>query len=500
MLKHSPHGRIIGVSEKRVGGGAWQSGAPALPAVTPGVALCARRLGSAEGTAARRQPKPPLEGAHNLTEWSAKRKVPSALGDKSPKPPVDHVPMIHFLKRRCVVVFAAVRVQKINGLRGMQSIENHGRRLDPASAARVDPAKTSDNLAWSCSDDPLAVVDAFKRRKSETGAKEYRGSPLGLHVLCVVSPEWLQAAGDLHDPGNDRNQRLFQAARDWGDQTFGPGAVVAARMDMDESGGGVVDLVIVPVHEVKQRGKVKNQISVNKAYEAAFGGGRVFSKMQDSWAGFAAAHLDSAIERGKPKAETGRDHVHADIYRPIVQEAERQAEAIKRQAVEQWSDVSDWPWRDREKVVAVAREVGAKEGAAVVRSKAVVALKAAREKAEKEKIEAIEKKDKEWSAKVSAVKSEVESVRVNLGTVSEERDVLALEVDALRSENERLKIEVSGLKRTVSRAVELLSQIAKSAPEPVKKVIARFLKPVPEDSLSSSPTAPAVPVEKTPVP
>jgi hypothetical protein len=397
--------------------------------------------------------------------------------------------------------FAAVRVQKIMGLRGMQSIENHGRRLDPASAARVDPAKTADNLAWSCADDPLAVVGAFKRRKSETGAKEYRGSPLGLHVLCVVSPEWLRAAGDLHDPGNDRNKRLFQAARDWGDQTFGPGAVVAARMDMDEAGGGVVDLVIVPVAEVKQRGKAKNQISVNKAYEAAFGGGRVFSKMQDSWAGFAKAHLDSAIERGKPRAETGRDHVHADIYRPMVQEAERRAEAIKRQAVERWSDVSDWPWRDRARVVELAREVGAKEGAAAMKAKAVVTIRKQKEKAEKEEIEALENKDKEWSVKVSAVESEVESVRVNLGAVSEDRDALALEVDVLRSENERLKIEVSGLKRTVSRAVELLSKIAKVAPEPVRKVIARFFEP--ERGKDSSPSSPQAPVQhgkNTPVP
>ena len=397
------------------------------------------------------------------------------------------------------MVFAAVRVQKINGLRGMQSIENHGRRLDVASSARVDQSRTKDNLAWSCANDPLAVVDAFKHRKAETGAREYRGSPLGLHVLCVVSPEWCAAAGDLHDPGNDRNKRLFDAARAWGDKTFGPGAVVAVRMDMDEAGGGVVDLVIVPVAEVKQRGKVKNQISVNKAYEAAFGGGRVFSKMQDSWAGFAKAHLDSAIERGKPKAETGREHVHADIYRPIVQEAERQADAIKRQAVEQWSDVSDWPWRDRARVVEIAREVGAKEGAAVVRRKALAALSAVKAKAEKEKTEAVETKDKEWSAKVSVVKSEVESVRVNLGTVSEERDILALEVDALRSENERLKIEVSGLKRTVSRAVELLSKIAKSAPEPVKKLISGFFKPERGDSSPSSPPAPASPMGSTPV-
>ena len=372
--------------------------------------------------------------------------------------------------------FAAVRVQKIMGLRGMQSIENHGRRLDPASAARVDRSRSKDNLAWSCVDDPLAVVDAFRHRKADTGAKEYRGSPLGLHVLCVVSPEWIAAAGDPHDPGNDRNKRLFQAARDWGDKTFGPGAVVAARMDMDEAGGGVVDLVIVPVHEVKQRGKVKNQISVNKAYEAAFGGGRVFSKMQDSWAGFAKAHLDSEIQRGRSKALTGREHVHADIYRPMVQEAQREAEAIKRRAVEQWSDVSDWPWRDRAKVVKLAREVGVKEGASAMKKKAVVAIRRQKEKAEKEKIDALESKDKEWSVKVSAVQSEVDRVRVHLGTLAEERDALAVEIDALRSKVEGLETEVSLLRRVVSAVYE-------RAPEPVRRFInALTRKPAPAPS------------------
>jgi predicted nuclease with TOPRIM domain len=135
-----------------------------------------------------------------------------------------------------------------------------------------------------------------------------------------------------------------------------------------------------------------------------------------------------------------------------------------------------------------------------MKKKAVVAIRKQKEKAEKEKIDALENKDKEWSVKVSAVQSEVESVRVNLGAVSEERDVLALEVDALRSENERLKNEVSGLKRTVSRAVELFSKIAKVAPEPVKKLIARFLEPEREkDSAPSSRPASVEHGKNTPV-
>lgn len=65
---------------------------------------------------------------------------------------------------------------------------------------------------------------------------------------------------------------LFDQARKWAEEKFGPGSVIASRMDLDEKGGGVVDVFVVPIHEVRQRGKTKNQISVNKAYEAAFGG------------------------------------------------------------------------------------------------------------------------------------------------------------------------------------------------------------------------------------
>lgn len=217
-------------------------------------------------------------------------------------------------------IFSAVRVKKISGIRSLQSIEAHGRREDSASAKRCDASRTDDNLARSNVDDPLAVVAAFRQRKADTKATEYKGAPLGLHVLCVVSPEWISAAGDMHDPKNPRNTALFNAANKWAEEKFGKGSVIASRMDMDEAGGGVVDLVIVPVSEVKQRGKVKNQISVNKAYETAFGGGRVFPKMQDSWAEYCQRCLDPEIQRGRPKEETQREHVHADILRPALQE------------------------------------------------------------------------------------------------------------------------------------------------------------------------------------
>lgn len=240
-------------------------------------------------------------------------------------------------------MFAAVRVAKIAGIRGMQSIEAHGKREDEASKKRVDAALTGQNLAWSCVEgDPLGVAAAFKKRKADTGAREYKNAPSGIHVLCVVSPEWIAGAGGIHDPKNPRNKALFEAARAWGNETFGAGSVVAARMDMDEAGGGVVDLVVVPVSTFKQRGKDKTQVSVNKAYERAFGGGRVYGKMQDSWSAYCQKHLAPSLKRGRKKAETQREHVHADILRPALQRAEAAEKAARawRSDAEKWRSKS----------------------------------------------------------------------------------------------------------------------------------------------------------------
>ena len=312
--------------------------------------------------------------------------------------------------------YACVRVKRIGSIQAMRSCDEHGRRLDDASASRVDPSRTKRNLAWSCVADPLAVVDAFRHRKAEAAATEYKGAALGLHILCTVSPEWVSSAGDLHDPGNDRNKALFQAARDWGEKIFGAGSVIASRMDMDEAGGGVVDIFVVPVHQVKQRGKTKNQISVNKAFEAAFGGGRVYSKMQDSWAEHVQKCLDPEIKRGIPKSETGRSHVHADIYRPMVRAAEKKSLAVIRgakqeaaeikakaradaaDAVEAWKSVKGVPWRDRKKVVEVAVkaasadafEKGRREGNAETRKQAISEMEKQKRAADDDKAQALE--------------------------------------------------------------------------------------------------------------
>ena len=68
-----------------------------------------------------------------------------------------------------------------------------------------------------------------------------------MQALCVISPEWVKAAGDLHDPDNPRNRALFDQAKAWAESWAGKGSVFGARLDLDEAGGAVVETYRMPV-------------------------------------------------------------------------------------------------------------------------------------------------------------------------------------------------------------------------------------------------------------
>ncbi len=175
--------------------------------------------------------------------------------------------------------------------------------------------------------------DAYRRHKKETGAREHpRGKPV-MHMIVGVSPDWVREGGDLHDPDNPHNRQLLKAARTWAEQTFG--GCFAVRMDIDEEGGGIIDVFCAPVREMRlggrrkkdgtPGGKFRKVISPNVALkENAVRCGRNkfqgFHASQDSWAGFAQEHLDERLERGKPAKDTRRKHVSPEGYRQALKE------------------------------------------------------------------------------------------------------------------------------------------------------------------------------------
>jgi hypothetical protein len=226
-------------------------------------------------------------------------------------------------------MYAFARVQKIKNHAGLVSAERHARRQD--NSAHIDKDKTHLNEAegYPGVDDPLSIVKAYKARKKDAGASERKGASVALHAILGVSPEWVAAAGDVHDPQNPRNRALFDSAKKFMEERFGPGSVIHTRLDVDEAGAGVVDVIVVPVVEYQQRGKTKRQVSANSGLEAAFGRGRNYRRLQDAWADHCKRTLDPEIKRGRRREETGRDHVHHAVYRPAMERVAAEAKALK---------------------------------------------------------------------------------------------------------------------------------------------------------------------------
>lgn len=100
----------------------------------------------------------------------------------------------------------------------------------------------------------MAISGACRRQlPSGAGHAERKNAPLCLQALCVASPEWVEKAGDLHDACNPHNRQLFNKAKAWAESWAGERAVFGSRLDLDEKGGAVVDLMISPVISTQSR-------------------------------------------------------------------------------------------------------------------------------------------------------------------------------------------------------------------------------------------------------
>ena len=154
---------------------------------------------------------------------------------------------------------------------------------------------------------------AFKAHKAELGAGERKNAPIAMQALCVVSPEWVQQAGDLHDRANPRNIALFDQAKAWAESWAGKGAVFGVRLDLDEKGGAVVDLMIAPVRDSRGKPVISTQKPLTEL-KGATGERNEYSALQTSWADWCGANLDAKIERGLRRELTAREHLSPETY------------------------------------------------------------------------------------------------------------------------------------------------------------------------------------------
>ena len=240
---------------------------------------------------------------------------------------------------------AAIRVNKFTTIAQLRGASLHAQRHDETGKARVrDDAEPGFGLAWSKAENDRDYLAAFKAHKSDMGAGERKGAPLCLQAICVVSPEWVEKAGNLHDPDNPHNRQLFDQAKAWAESWGGEGSVIATRLDLDEKGGAVVDVLVSPVRE--SRGKPV--ISTNKALrelKEATGERNEYSALQTSWADWCRENLDSEIVRGTRKEITQRQHLSPETYGAVMDKAR---ESVRAPSEGLWDAIRDADLSERQ--------------------------------------------------------------------------------------------------------------------------------------------------------
>lgn len=148
------------------------------------------------------------------------------------------------------------------------------------------------------------------------------------------------------NPQNPHNRQLFDQAKAWAESWGGAGSVIATRLDLDEKGGAVVDVLVSPIRE--SRGKPV--ISTNKALhelKEATGERNEYSALQTSWAEWCQTHLDRDILRGTRKELTQRQHLSPETYGAVMDKAR---EVVQRptESLRTALQAADLSWEETE--------------------------------------------------------------------------------------------------------------------------------------------------------
>ena len=249
-------------------------------------------------------------------------------------------------------IYAAVRNERMQK-GGLRAAEKHARREDLIEQEgetdearkkrlrkmqRIRPGVDRDappSFGWALGqDDHLDICAAHAAHVEATGAVPYGNCAEALHLLVMISPERVKAAGDPYSKENSFAAAMLREARAWADTDIG--GCFAVRYDVDERSAGVVDVFCAPVREY--RGKVRIMPnSALRALQEREEATKSYPALQDSWARHCQEHLDPNIQRGKPKSETGVKHISQDLIRAAHEKREAAAEEDRKR----WLDIVD---------------------------------------------------------------------------------------------------------------------------------------------------------------
>ncbi|WP_284177398.1 hypothetical protein [Rhabdaerophilum sp. SD176] len=243
-----------------------------------------------------------------------------------------------------LIEYAYARCDRLKTLAQLRKAQKHADRVaDARCVVRPGTNPSDDQVRWTLGqgDGAFDLIEGWRRAKGS--ARERAKAPICLHLIIGVSPSWVARAGNLHDRSNPANAALFAAARDFATREIG--TVAAARLDLDEEGGGVVDVFVVPVFERQRRIRKDRtrspdsvlEISANKAFEKlceVTGEKGDYAALQTAWADHAQRHLDRRLKRGERKTKTKRHHLETPEFKELMRKTTKlKEEAEAAQAV-----------------------------------------------------------------------------------------------------------------------------------------------------------------------
>ena len=312
----------------------------------------------------------------------------------------------------------------------------HANRLDASSQRRTRAGACKEaNLHYLPWSPPFAAIGVnaappngvdyrgdFVRMCAARGIGPGHGADPVIHLELVVSPAWIEAAGELNDPENSRNRALFQSAIQFCKTIFGQDSILSARKDYDERGGGVVDVFVAPEAISKRCGRYLSARPVLKELQKRFDRKSAFSALQDAWALFVQATLDPSIQRGKEKSGRGPDWVTPEVYAAQADLKKKEALLIEeRAAFEAGSERLATEW-DR---LAAERA-------------------------------AFEAERDEWAATKLIILAERDAVEKNKVAIARDRSNLARDAEALKSEKLRHEAAATRLEEQTAAAEQLM--------------------------------------------
>jgi len=228
------------------------------------------------------------------------------------------------------MAYAILRVERLKTYKDVDNATQHGRRTD--SGTHYDSARTALNRHWLGTERVAEPVDWGRAIEDAVSAQHLHvraNGAVAAELLLAASPDFF--IGPDGEIDAEKLDRWVEANLAWLHRRF-PGMVLAVRLDLDESSPHLA-VQLLPIYEKTTKHTAARAVSYRKVFcgadKAATAAQMV--ALQDD---YAAAMAPFGLERGVPKAITGREHLTHQHYvaRKIREDDKRRQELAKAEA------------------------------------------------------------------------------------------------------------------------------------------------------------------------